>query len=220
MHYQRLPFSQISSLLPPDSWAVWCDSANPGRFDDEFIIVFEGSTELDSLNLDIPFEQTEPVSLILVKGDLRVKRYVYNQETDSATGLIVLGDLQAGNMLVGGQEIYITGNLLVDEVFWGDYNHGDLQVLGAAHANVFVETDDYTANIGGKAHFTHYLDQFGSEGYGASSDNGSPFRGLNEKIARQLFVPEFLHLEDNSISLVRNEFVLAQLEAGYSLLYR
>jgi hypothetical protein len=46
-------------------------------------------------------------------------------------------------MIVGGQEIYITGDLSVQECFWGDYNHGDLIVKGDMKTRVFVATEGY-----------------------------------------------------------------------------
>ena len=149
-----------------------------------------------------------------------MKRYVYNEETDGAAGLIMLGDLRVGNMLVGGQEVYVTGNLMVDEVVWGDYNHGDLRVLGIAIATACVETDQYSVNISGQTNFDHCLDQYGSQDNTVSSENGSRYQGLSEKLARELFVAEFILVADNEIVLVRDEAIPARLEAGHSLLRR
>ncbi|WP_125916944.1 hypothetical protein [Hymenobacter coccineus] len=218
MDHQRIPFAEIKHLLPGDAWAAWRNELNQSEFDDEPVIVFESSTVLDLLNLDFPSDETEHIFLILVKGNLTVKRYVYNEETDGAVGLIVLGDLRAGNMLVGGQEVYVTGDLMVDEVFWGDYNHGDLHVLGMATAKVFVETDEYSVNVTGQTKFGHYLDQYGTQDNNETGESGGNYQGLNEKLARELFTAEFIFVEDDEIVLVRDETILARLEAGHSLL--
>lgn len=102
MNYKILPFSQIKHLLPPDSWAFARSERNDGEFENESVILFEGDTRLNSLNLDKPFGE-EAVFVVLVDGNLVVGSYIYNEDTDGATGLIVLGDLQARNMVVGGQ---------------------------------------------------------------------------------------------------------------------
>lgn len=62
-------------------------------------------------------------------------------EMDYGSGLIVLGDLTADNMVVSGQEIYVGGDLQVNGLFWGDYNHGELVVMGEIHSKVFLATD-------------------------------------------------------------------------------
>ncbi len=77
---------------------------------------------------------------ILVNGNLTANQ-IFNEETDGSTGLVVLGNLQADNIVVGGQCIYITGNLSVDGLYWGDYNHGELIVEGIIQAKAFINTD-------------------------------------------------------------------------------
>ena len=49
--------------------------------------------------------------------------------------------LIARNIVVGGQEIYVADNLTVSDLFWGDYNHGNLVVGGQINIRVFLETD-------------------------------------------------------------------------------
>lgn len=220
MKYQRVPFAEVKHLLPADAWAAWRNREHAGEFDEESVLVFEKSATIAKLNLDAPFDEVEQVFLILAQGDLTVKKYIYNQDTDGAAGLIVLGNLQAENMLVGGQEIYVTGDLVVKEVFWGDYNHGDLHVRGNASAEVFVETDDYSVKIEGQTRFARHLDQYGSGDHGTSGEGGSSYQGLNEQAVRELFLPEFILSDDDEVALVRGASVLARLESGFSLLKR
>ena len=220
MKYQRVLFAEVKHLLPSDTWAAWRNQEHVGEFDEESVLVLEKSATIEKLNLDAPFDEVEHVFLILAQGDLTVKKYIYNEDTDGASGLIVLGNLQAENMLVGGQEIYVTGDLVVKEVFWGDYNHGDLHVRGNASAEVFVETDEYSVKIEGQTFFTRHLDQYGSADSDVGSEIGSSYHGLDEQAARELFVPDFILFDDDEISLVRNESILTRLEAGLSLLRR
>lgn len=218
MNYQRVPFAEIKHLLPVDAWAAWRNEKHAGEFDEESVLLFSNSVAIEKLLLDAPFGEVDHVFLIVVQGDMTVEKYIYNEDTDGAAGLIVLGNLHAGNMLVGGQEIYVTGALTVDEVFWGDYNHGDLHVRGDASATAFVETEDYSVKIEGQTHFIHHLDQYGSEAGDLASATGSPYQGLNEQLVRKLFVSEFILSDEDGTTLVRDESILARLEAGLPLL--
>ncbi|MGS2740048.1 hypothetical protein [Sinomicrobium sp. M5D2P17] len=131
----------------------------PERTYDEWVLTLgfdrpeKGDWEMEDLDLDNIWEtlsfnkpgdlpEGEPpfVYLIAVNGNLNT-RNIYNRETDGATGLVVLGNLQADNIVAGGQEIYVTGDLNVKGLFWGDYNHGDLVVAGEIAVPVFISTD-------------------------------------------------------------------------------
>ncbi|MCP2039515.1 hypothetical protein L1281_000080 [Neisseria sp. HSC-16F19] len=98
----------------------------------------DGALDLDAIHFDAGDD--EYIRAIIVRGDMHIKN-LYNGETDGSCGLIVLGDLHAENVVVGGQEIYVGGSLHVSGLYWGDYNHGDLQVKGEVHMRVFLETD-------------------------------------------------------------------------------
>lgn len=137
---ERKSFKEIKHLLPAESWAAWRNEKNKGEFEEEVVVCYDGDTELPELSLDQTLDSGEFVFLILVKGNLKVGN-IYNEDTDGATGLIVLGNLTADNILAGGQEIYVTGNLTVNQLFWGDYNHGTLVTNGHIKARVFISTD-------------------------------------------------------------------------------
>ncbi len=77
---------------------------------------------------------------ILVTGNMRANN-IYNAEIDSSCGLVVLGNLTAKNIVVGGQQIYVAGDLNVSGLYWGDYNHGELRAKGEINIRVFLETD-------------------------------------------------------------------------------
>ena len=100
MNYQQIPFAEVKHLIPADAWAAWRNEEHAGEFDEESVLWFGKSVVIEKLNLDAPFDEIEHVFLILVQGDLTVEKYIYNEDMDGATGLIVLGDLQARNMLV------------------------------------------------------------------------------------------------------------------------
>jgi hypothetical protein len=133
-------FNEVKHLLPAESWAAWRNEKNNGEFEDEVVMYHQGDLEMANLNLDMPDENEQYVFFILVEGNLKAGN-IFNKDTDGATGLIVLGDLSAENIVVGGQEIYVTGALRVTDLYWGDYNHGTLVVNGPIQARVFISTD-------------------------------------------------------------------------------
>lgn len=103
----------------------------------EKFLLYEGRTILDELDL-----VTEEYMGIIVLGDLIVKGSIISEETDGATSLIVLGNLKAKNMCVGGQLIYITGYVDVEEMIMGIYNHGEMYAKSYVWCPVVIN-DDY-----------------------------------------------------------------------------
>jgi len=103
----------------------------------EKFLLYEGRTILDELDL-----VTEEYMGIIVLGDLHVKGSIISEETDGATSLIVLGNLKAKNMCVGGQIIYITGYVDVEEMIMGIYNHGEMYAKSYVWCPVVIN-DDY-----------------------------------------------------------------------------
>ena len=127
----------------PDEWVLTLGFDQPEKGDWEMEdLDLDNIWETLSFNKpgDLPEGEPPFVYLIAVNGNLNT-RNIYNRETDGATGLVVLGNLQADNIVVGGQEIYVAGDLTVKGLFWGDYNHGDLVVTGEIAVRVFISTD-------------------------------------------------------------------------------
>ena len=164
--YQLLRFADIKHKLPHDCRAYSRNERKNNEFDDEQVLCFSGDTQLDNLDLDDAFGlhgkgEADVIFLILVEGNLTIGGHIYNEETDAATGLIVLGDLTAKNIVAGGQEIYVNGNLAVSELFWGDYNHGMLTVKGSITVHTFIATD-YSFDVArfrqkNRVHVRHWL---------------------------------------------------------------
>lgn len=102
-------------------------------------LLYEGDWTLEK-PLDLDAKEFENTYAIIVTGNMTATQ-IYNEETDGSCGLVVLGDLTAQNIVVGGQEIFVAGNLKVDELYWGDYNHGELVVEGNIDMKVFIATD-------------------------------------------------------------------------------
>ncbi|WP_243369499.1 hypothetical protein [Microvirga solisilvae] len=217
--FQEVRFSDIKHKLPKESWAYSRNERNAGEFENERVLYHAGDLHLKNLNLDIPlaFEASSSdedgsdfIFLILVDGHLRVDHHISNHDTDGATELYVLGDLQARNMVVGGQTIYVTGALRVEELFWGDYNHGDLVVMEGTSAQVLMDTDGYVVKLNGEAEVRQRLSQWDAHGRWQSLD----LTTLNE-----LFPANCVIEVDDSPTLNRTR-VLELLEAGQSVILR
>ncbi|NEN81862.1 hypothetical protein [Paenibacillus elgii] len=207
MNYTILPFSRIKHLLPADSWVYTYNERNHGEFEDNPVVFFQGNTRLENLNLDRPFDE-EHVFLVLVDGNLAVDTYVYNEEISGATCLIVKGDLYAQNMVVGGQEIYVTGNLEVTELFWGEYNHGDLTVAGNASASLFMDTEEYHVSVRGEQQFSLRISNW---------DELGDWNDLDEDLLKGVFVQDCV-MELGEEPTLDREKLLEYFKAGRSVL--
>lgn len=132
-----IPLAEIKHLLPDDCWYKHENLDLP-------ILYYEGHQQWeDPLNLDTISAQhytDDLIPFILINGNLTVPQ-IFNANTEISTGLVVLGSLTTNNIAVGGQGIYVKRNLKVAEVFWGDYNHGELIVGGTIRARLFINTD-------------------------------------------------------------------------------
>ncbi|WP_243643937.1 hypothetical protein [Paenibacillus pinisoli] len=146
--FQFLPISQVAGKFPENTW--W--SKFYKDFNDENLVAYyEGDLTLPFLNLDwdMPFPQQEGVIIVFINGSLTVDN-LYNQETDGAIALIVTGNLSAKNIAVGGQEVYVAGDLSVEEILCGSYNHGEMIVEGNLNAKVLVQDGEYRFKADGE----------------------------------------------------------------------
>jgi tetratricopeptide (TPR) repeat protein len=154
-----LPFTQIVDRLPESCW----HRRHADRFEQSCALLLEGDHTLDALDLDAPLAngaKLGDITLVLVTGRLTVTGAICNVDTDGAAALVVQGDLKAANMIVGGQEIYVGGNLEVEGLFWGDYNHGTMTVEGQTSAQFWLATDEYHCHLHGgiQVHGAHWDD--------------------------------------------------------------
>lgn len=149
MVQQRVRFTDVQGDLPASSWY----RRHAEDFEHAYVWVLEADATLGSLNLDEPgYGQAGPeaeADIVLAKGNLTVTGSIFNADTDGSAGLVVLGNLDAGNMIVGGQVIEVGGDLRVRDLFWGDYNHGLLTAAGRAEARFWLATEQYRYEVAG-----------------------------------------------------------------------
>ncbi|MGY0505093.1 hypothetical protein [Luteimonas sp. e5] len=150
-----------------------CQLERDATAGDYRVLLREGDLELDSLMLDFPIplldgkpalgdiDDGRGIVALVVTGNLRVKHWIANHDVDGALTLQVHGDVHAGHVLVGGQELRVGGDLIVDGLCWGDYNHGDLTVCGAMRATTTAFTDEYHVHVQGAIDVLHPLNTTG-----------------------------------------------------------
>ena len=124
--------------------------------------IHEGDLITDNLNLDYIDESPK---LIIVTGSLLVNRLIWNEESDYGIHMIVLGDIRTHNIAVGGQNITIFGNVIVENIVCGNYNHGNMMVKGDIQAKVIVANDYsfecYGEFVGIKMGWSFYSKKYG-----------------------------------------------------------
>ncbi|WP_147277154.1 polymer-forming cytoskeletal protein [Runella aurantiaca] len=140
MNLQVITIQKVQILFP--ELELWLFK----QPEDTLLYFYNGSYECDELNLD--WREDEKTVGIIINGNLTVTGNIWNSETDGGISLIVIGNLSAKNIVVGGQEIYIEGNLWVQNLLYGSYNHGDMRVKGDIQAKVIV-ADDYQFSCNG-----------------------------------------------------------------------
>ncbi|WP_339190957.1 hypothetical protein MKX33_13360 [Paenibacillus sp. FSL R5-0490] len=198
----KVSFADMKTKLPQESWMYTQNEAHNGEFEAEEVWLHSGDLHISELLLD------EGPFLILVEGNLTVDRYIGNTSSDAASSnLVVLGNLITPYMIVGGQEIYITGNLYVEDMFWGDYNHGELTVRGNVEGGLLVSTDQYTIQVQGQRNVKRQLEEWEDLG---------PWRGFD---MLALFVPECVIDEDTEPFPWREE-MLKRLQQGQPVINR
>lgn len=157
VNFRKIDLKDAVHLIPPGSlYLLSEDSVGGAEYEGEALL-YEGDLRLEELSLDYLADEAEDVLLYIITGSLIVNHSVHSESTDGAISLVVLGNMQARNMIVGGQEIYIGGDLTVEELLWGDYNHGLLTVKGAATARVCLQTEDYEITVHGQSRWQHHL---------------------------------------------------------------
>ncbi|MCY1280263.1 hypothetical protein D3C80_656730 [compost metagenome] len=153
--FRAMRYAEISDQVPEDSDVYWLES-DEVETEENLVLYVEGDLHLDRLNLDDPLSPWREGDdggahpwFILVTGNVVIEQHIWSLETDGACGLIVLGNLTARNAMVGGQQVFVGGDLDIAELYWGDYNHGCMYVRGDTKAALLIQTD-YDMTLLGK----------------------------------------------------------------------
>lgn len=218
MRYTTL--TEIKDILPKDSW--WSRIPVRGEYSVEYsVLLIEDDIEIKNLDLDEPGKTFSilpdgNLTAIVCLGNLKTEN-IYNRDTDGSCSLIVLKDLLCKNMVVGGQEIYVGGNLTVEECFWGHYNHGDLIVKGKPISKAILITEEYHFDDSDRAETDYILTDF---------DEDSAEAEFFREILAAVFLQSLLYTPDDPpfdeaygyADGLKREECIDYLERGQSIL--
>jgi hypothetical protein len=167
-----LRLSQLADFLPADCSVFQRLKENAEELAEEWVVHVKGNASFPALDLDAALVQGSPLRtriepaddlpetpfLILVEGNLEVDAAIFSEDARGASGLVVLGDLHAHDV-VGGQLLYVLGTLAVRDLLWGDGDRSELRVMGGATARVALFTDDCDVRIDGGERFNFLFDE-------------------------------------------------------------
>lgn len=228
------PLADVAALIPADCWMAERLAKDPAALADETVLWITGDVQWPELHLDAPLASGSPqrrwwqglqtgadntpiprsLFLILVDGHLRIDGALTCDDTDGATHLIVTGNAQAHNAVIGGQLVHVQGALRVQDLLWGHYNHGELRVHGGLQARVALFTDEYHLHIAAPEQVEFLLDEV------------RPVPHLAEfscEVLGAVFAPEFLHGatsgEEGLAAMLDRPQVVAAVRAGDSAVH-
>lgn len=226
------PLADVAALIPADCWMAERLAQDPGALADETVLWITGDVQVPELHLDAPLASGSPLRdmversapgtttpkrapfLILVEGQLQIDGALTCDNTDGATHLIVRGDAQVHNAVVGGQLLYVQGALRVQGLLWGHYNHGELHVHGGLQVRVALFTDEYHLHIEGPEQVEFLLDEVRPVPHLAE------FSG---EVLGAMFAPDFLHGaasgEEGLAAMLDRPQVVAAVRAGDSAVH-
>ncbi|WP_141208168.1 hypothetical protein [Streptomyces griseorubiginosus] len=123
----------------------------------------------------------------VIDGDLHVDGNILNLEYGSPS-LIVLGDLKAANLVLGGSShVLVQGDLCV-ETFVGTSTGQLVDIRGDLRATLAILRDEFVPEVGGRLRGrTLVPDHIDLAGHGLAVEDPAPHAGLSE-----LLVPEVL----------------------------
>ena len=103
--------------------------------------VFDNDAHFEHLDLDKLF-YTQDRCGVLFRGNLTVDALLTQPETDYGPFTLVLGNVSAKNIFMGGGYIRIEGNVTVEQTLYaGCYNHGMSDINGFISAEVILSSD-------------------------------------------------------------------------------
>lgn len=226
------PLADVAALIPAGCWMAERLAQDPGALADETVLWITGDVQVPELHLDAPLASGSPLRdmversapgtttpkrapfLILVEGQLQIDGALTCDNTDGATHLIVRGDAQVHNAVVGGQLLYVQGALRVQGLLWGHYNHGELHVHGGLQVRVALFTDEYHLHIEGPEQVEFLLDEVRPVPHLAE------FSG---EVLGAMFAPDFLHGaasgEEGLAAMLDRPQVVAAVRAGDSAVH-
>ena len=194
---------QVKGIWTFDTWAKGLEDEIKGIT----FYVYKDHIIIDYIDLNPEGSRVE--GYVFEKG-ITVEGSIYNEADDFGIAFISLGDVYAKNIYLGGGDFYVDGNVEVEEIAGGRYDHSNMRVERSLKCKVLL-IDDYNISIGGKFEGMYPIQQYG---YLEVMGREYPMDNLDLK---DLLKEEVVIIEDGE-SVLLDHRVISLLEEGKSIL--
>ena len=194
---------QVKGIWTFDTWAKGLEDEIKGIT----FYVYKDHIIIDYIDLNPEGSRVE--GYVFEKG-ITVEGSIYNEADDFGIAFISLGDVYATNIYLGGGDFYVDGNVEVEEIAGGRYDHSNMRVERSLKCKVLL-IDDYNISIGGKFEGMYPIQQYG---YLEVMGREYPMDNLDLK---DLLKEEVVIIEDGE-SVLLDHRVISLLEEGKSIL--
>ena len=194
---------QVKGIWTFDTWAKGLEDEIKGIT----FYVYKDHIIIDYIDLNPEGSRVE--GYVFEKG-ITVEGSIYNEADDFGIAFISLGDVYAKNIYLGGGDFYVDGNVEVEEIAGGRYDHSNMRVERSLKCKVLL-IDDYNISIGGKFEGMYPIQQYG---YLEVMGIEYPMDNLDLK---DLLKEEVVIIEDGE-SVLLDHRVISLLEEGKSIL--
>lgn len=121
-----------------------------GELLNDLITLVRGRTRVTGdLVLDFDRDDADGPDGTIVDGDLEVSGTIVNRVSRMGPFLLVTGNVHAKNLVGGGSEIVVLGDLIVDEVIFGHETAGSITVHGDTRAKAII-TEHHAFDLRGR----------------------------------------------------------------------
>ena len=194
---------QVKGIWTFDTWAKGLEDEIKGIT----FYVYKDHIIIDYIDLNPEGSRVE--GYVFEKG-ITVEGSIYNEADDFGIAFISLGDVYAKNIYLGGGDFYVDGNIEVEEIAGGRYDHSNMRVERSLKCKVLL-IDDYNISIGGKFEGMYHIQQYG---YLEVMGKEYPMDNLDLK---DLLKEEVIISEEGE-SVLLDHRVISLLEEGKSIL--
>ncbi|RYF50393.1 MAG: WD40 repeat domain-containing protein, partial [Comamonadaceae bacterium] len=168
--------AEVAHLLPPDCALAERLREDTNSLDEATAIVITGPWRCPELHLPDMLGQGSPLRhlldpetqssalrtlvLILVEGDLDIDGALTGHDDDGEPPcLVVLGSARMHNLILCEASLHVRGDLVVQDLLWGDGISTALQVHGHLQARVALLADAFQVQMASTMHVEFLMDE-------------------------------------------------------------
>lgn len=187
-----------------DTWAKGLEDEIKGMT----FYVYKEHITIDYIDLNPEGSRVE--GYIFEKG-IAVEGNIYNEADDFGIAFISLGDVRAKNIYLGGGDFYVDGNVEVEEIAGGRYDHSNMRVERNMKCGILL-IDDYNISIGGM-----FDGIFPRQQYAYLEVSGKEYP-MNYSVDLKDLIKEEVLISEDGETVLLDYKVISFLEEGKSIL--